>query len=241
MKIIWVLLKGDLKNIRRDAILILAFFAPLLLILVTNLALPVVRELVNNQFSYDISVHYPFFSAFLLLLIPLLLGALSGFLILEEKESGLLMFFSVTPLTRKGYFYYRIFLPYFLGALFSFFVSYFSNLVTIPLWFLSPLVLIAALEAPMITLFLGTFATNRVEGLAFSKGLGVLFAAPVAGYLVDSNWHFAAGFTPPYWVTQGFLAAYNSQNIFFLYLAGGIFVHLAFLKFLIKKYLDSVD
>ncbi len=151
------------------------------------------------------------------------------------------MFFSVTPLTRQGYFLYRIFLPFFLGALFSFFVSYFSNLETIPLWSLSPLILIAALEAPMITLFLGTFATNRVKGLAFSKGLGVMFAAPLAGYLIDSNWHFAAGFIPPYWITQGFLAAYNSQSFFFLYLAGGIVVHLVFLNFLIKKYLASVD
>jgi len=241
LKIIWILLKGDLKNIRRDAVLIMAFFAPLLLILFTNLGLPLIREFAIQEFSYDLSVHYHFFSAFLLLLIPLLLGTLSGFLILEEKESGLLMFFSVTPLTRKGYFYYRVFIPFFLGAIFSFLVSSFSGLLTIPLSFLAPIILIAALEAPIITLFLGTFATNRVEGLAFSKGLGVMFAAPVSGYLIESNWHFLAGLIPPYWITQAFLAAKNSQSLYFLYLAGGFFIHLLFLNFLIKRFLASVD
>lgn len=87
----------------------------------------------------------------------------------------------------------------------------------------------------MLALFLGTFAANKVEGLALSKAMGITFMAPLAGYLVEGNWHLLGGFFPPYWVTQAFLAAGGGDGYVF-YTVGGLFVHALAVCVLVKKF-----
>jgi len=55
---------------------------------------------------------------------------------------------------------------------------------------LLPVLLIAALEAPIMTLFLGAFANNKVEGITLSKAMGIMFVAPVVVYFLESNWQY---------------------------------------------------
>jgi len=94
------------------------------------------------------------------------------------------------------------------------------------------------MEAPMISFFLGTYARNRVEGLALAKGLGIILFSPLMGYLVESSWHILGGLLPPYWVTQGFLVANSGIIEYLFYLIPGFGVHLIFFHFLFQKFLE---
>lgn len=54
-------------------------------------------------------------------------------------------------------------------------------------------ILLASIEAPIMTLFLSAYADNRVEGLALSKLMGFFLAAPVIAYFVEARWQYLIG------------------------------------------------
>lgn len=237
MKMILSLTLGDIKNIRRDGMLLMTLLAPLLLAAVLRLGVPPLRELVLAAAGFDISEHYPFAMGFLALMTPMMLGIMAGFILLDERDENLLSYYAVTPLTKAGYFFYRISAPVILGFFLTFVLLGFVGLAPLNYARLIPVVFMASLEGPMFALLLGVFAANKVEGLAISKALGVTFMAPLAGYLLESNWHLLAGIFPPYWVTQAFLAAGGPNWGWYIFYTGaGLILHLLAVWVLLKKF-----
>jgi fluoroquinolone transport system permease protein len=235
MRKIITLSLGDLKNIRRDGILMLSLLGPLLLAPLLRFGLVPFTGLLQELTGLDLSLHYPFIMSFLALLTPMLLGIMAGFLILDERDANILTYFAITPLTKTGYFYYRILAPVVLGFGMTYLLIAFVGLTELNYLKLFPVILMASLEAPMLALFLGSFAANKVEGLAYSKAMGITFMAPLAGYLVESKWHLLAGIFPPYWVTQAFLAAGGGEGYAF-YTLGGLLVHALAIHALVRKF-----
>jgi len=94
---------------------------------------------------------------------------------------------------------------------------------------LLPVTLVAAIGAPVYALLLVTVASNKVEGLAVAKALGIMMAAPFAGYLLKSPLSLMAGLLPPFWPTMAIVMGYNRGSAFWLYVLAGTAVHLAWL------------
>lgn len=196
MKKVISLSVSDLRNIVRDPILVLSMLGPLVIAAGFKFALPVAAELVKKQFAFDISVYMDFIMGLLLMFTPMLIGILIGFIILEERDENLVTYYSVTPLGKTGYIIYRILNPFIISLVFSALIVIFTGPDSKVSLKMVPVVLMASLEAPMITLLLGAFAGNRVEGLAFSKAFGVLFFGPLIGYFVKSGWQILSGIFP---------------------------------------------
>ncbi|HEB11001.1 MAG TPA: ACT domain-containing protein, partial [Spirochaetales bacterium] len=53
---------------------------------------------------------------------------------------------------------------------------------------------------------IASFAGNKVEGLAFAKGLGLLIIPCFVGLTIPAPWHYFGGIFPTYWVTQSVLS-----------------------------------
>lgn len=226
---------GDFKNIGRDGILIMSLLGPVLLAPLLRFGLVPFTGLLQDLAGLDLSPHYPFIMSFLALLTPMMLGMLAGFLILDERDENILTYYAITPLTKTGYLLYRILAPVVLGFGLTYLLLAFVGLTELNYLKLFPVIFMASLEAPMLALFLGAFAANKVEGLALSKAMGITFMAPLVGYLVDSNWQLVAGFFPPYWVTQAFLAAAGGEGYLF-YTLGGLALHVLAICLLLRKF-----
>jgi fluoroquinolone transport system permease protein len=235
MRKIITLSLGDLNNIRRDGILILSLLGPILLAPLLRFGLVPFTGLLQGLVGLDLSLHYPIIVSFLALLTPMLVGILAGFLILDERDENILTYYAITPLTKTGYLFYRTLAPVVLGFGMTYLLIAFVGLTELNYLRLFPVIFMASLEAPMLALFLGTFAANKVEGLAVSKAMGITFMAPLAGYLVESNWHLLGGLFPPYWVTQAFLAAGGGEGYVF-YTVVGLFVHVLAIYILVRKF-----
>ena len=236
MKKVIALSLGDLRNVRRDLILSVSIFAPILLTALMRFGIPAVTEYLLWNYNLNLAQHHPFILSYTLLLTPLLIGNATGFLILEEKDEHLLKYFSITPLSKRGYFSYRIISPILMSTFFSIFLLIFSNLMNINYILILPVVLMSALEAPLMALILGTFAENKVEGLAISKAMGIFFAAPAIGYFVRSSWRLVAGIIAPFWVTEAFLLSNTySQNYLFA-VVFGILLHLLCILLVYRRF-----
>ena len=228
---------GDFRNISRDPLLLLSFAAPLLIAVVLKLGLPFAAGIAGETVGVDhLTRHYPFIISLALTLVPMMLGMLIGFIILDDRDENLLAFYAVTPVSKVGYLLHRVTVPVVLSFVLSLLMIAITGLVPVNYLTLIPVLLMASLQAPLIALFLGAFAANKIEGLALAKALGILLLAPFPGYLLDSPWQLLAGVFPPYWVSKAFMAGLKPSPLFGTYLAAGLVLQASYGYLLLQRF-----
>lgn len=236
MKRLLALSFGDLKNVSRDSMLLIAVAVPFILAFLMRPGLLLVREVLLRELSFELSEYYGLIMSFLILVTPMMIGMLSGFLMLDERDENILSFYSVTPLSKSGYLLYRITAPAIVTFVLSFFVFYYIGILDYRIELLIPVLMVCALETPMVALFLAAFASNKVEGLALTKAFGILLLSPAAGYFIRSGWQYAAGITPTFWISKALIAGAGGGGGYWAFIAAGAAVHLLIIGMLIKRF-----
>lgn len=236
MKRLLALLKGDIKSVTRDPMLILSVVVPVIIGACIKLALPVISSILQERLAFDLTVHYAFIMSFILPVTPLMVGVLTGFILLDDRDENILTYIAVTPLPRSSYLLYRLITPVLMSVVMAYLLLLLASPVPINYLTITPVILLCALEAPMLALFLVGFAANKVEGLALSKGMGVFMLAPLAGYLIKSNLQLFLGIAPPYWISKAFLTSMNPGLQYIYFIVGGLIIHIIYLHLLLKRF-----
>jgi len=192
------LISSDAVNISRDPTLL---FATLLSVVPTIIAATLwttANAAVEAQFGLAGFMGYmvPFISC----LPPLLIGWVTGFLFLEDRDDGPLMALDVTPVGKAGFFAYRVSVTAFIAAAITL-LAWFLLLAESGLGMAILLMVLVALEAVAAALVLPAIARNKVEGLALTKVTNLLSVAPLIA-IVPSPWRYLAAPIPTYWVGE---------------------------------------
>ena len=109
MKKILILARGDIRNIIRDPFLIFMCCIPIIMAVSIHFLLPFINHMLIQYLGFtELADYYPFILSVLVLVTPMLLGTVIGFVLLDERDENILTYFYVTPLTKKGYFFYKI-------------------------------------------------------------------------------------------------------------------------------------
>ena len=226
---------GDMRSTLRDATLLPLFCAPLLLVLFLRFGIPFAAGLLTDGLSFDLSPYFDIIGYFATALTPLLFGMMFGFLILEERDEGVITTISITPLSKRGYVAYKLALPSVLSFVAFIAVGLTSGLGTPP-WprFLASAVL-AALAAPLFALALGTYAENRVEGLAMAKALGIFLLAPFIVYFAPEPWLYAAAILPTAWPAYISFARASTLELVVVGILG-VLIHGLLLFLLVRRF-----
>lgn len=226
---------SDFRNIRRDPMLFMAMSAPVLLFLLVYFGFPALNAFLLHTLNASIADYYTFACVFMLSLIPMMFGMVYGFILLDERDEGLITYYSITPVGKSGYLRMRMTAP----VLFSFvvillfvrFLNFDNGLIW---WKHIPLAFITALQAPIMLLFLGGFAENKVAGIAISKGFGLLLMAIIIDYFIQSPWSLLAGISPLVWTARGFFAQEPTHIL--IYLIAALAIHGIYLLVLFSKF-----
>ena len=153
------------------------------------------------------------YSAVILAMIAVLMGGMStGFIMVDEKESGVVRALAVSPLTMGQYTAAR--------ALFALLISTLAALVgsailvggTLNYALLLLACLIAAAVGLVLGYIIGGFASNQLEAVALIKI--IMFAyltVPVATIFVPANWQFLFYWLPNYWMFKNFETLFAGQ------------------------------
>lgn len=135
------------------------------------------------------------------LLIPaFLIGWVTGFLLLEDRDDGPLLALDVTPIGKSGFFAYRATVT----ALVTAAVTLLGLRLVVPDAGMAESVLILLLvpaEAVLAAVILPAVARNKVEGLALTKLTNIASVVPLIAIL-PSPWRFLGGVVPSYWVGE---------------------------------------
>lgn len=223
--------KNDARQMMRDPIMTMLLFAPLLLLIVFKLLVLLLPPFLNAKFGFDVGPYIPYILSFVLLVNSGMLGIVTGFMMLDERDGKIAELMEITPLGRSGYLVNRLSFTSILSFIYAFAGIYFLNLLELPLFSKALLSLFAAVYTAIMGLLLFTWADDKVKGLTLAKGLNVLVLFAFTD-LFSLNWlTYLSWFFPPYWVTAMIKSPWHLPGI-----AAALIVHLGWLSMLIIGY-----
>lgn len=163
-------------------------------------------------------------TAFFAVVVPLLVGTLLGFMLLDEKDNRTLTAIRVTPVSLTGYLMWR--------ALAAWLLSMLAVILTLPLSGLTSLnaagtILTAAAGAPLAASFgliLATVAGNKIQGFAVVKLVLVALLLPCVSLILGGFWEWATVWLPSWWPVMAHHAAVEGAPAWG-YLAGSYLVN----------------
>lgn len=223
---------GDLLNVIRDPLLKWMILMPFLIALLFRFLVPALTDWAAPML--DITPFYPMIMSVIVVFVPAMYGVCIGFLILDERDDGMISALKVTPVSITSYLAYR--------ALAPMAISFVSTLVAFPLAGLTgidvtTLVIVAfisSLEAPFFAMVFAAFAENKVQGFAIQKLMGAVLMIPLLAYLIDPAWEFVFYLIPTFWPVKAFWVGAAGGANFWLYIVGGVAYHLILLAVLLR-------
>jgi len=232
----------DAKSIGRDALLRWIILLPLFIALMIRWVLPAFLQQIEPIIGFELMPYYPPLMAYvLLLLVPNLVGFVTGFLLLDQRDDRTLYALQVTPLSLNGYLIYRLAMPVLLSILLGFVALPLSGLVPLN-W---PLLLVATISAapmaPIFALTLAALSQNKVQGFALMKMSGIVLLPPMAAYFIESKWQLLLGLVPTYWPAKTLWLAQawvndGSAGSLWIYFLAGLAYQLIFLLMLARRF-----
>ena len=225
----------DVKNIRREDLLMWMCGLMGLIVVIMRYGVPAVSDLLDARLGFDLTPYYDLLMSNYVFTAGIMAGTVIGFLLLDERDENTLTALLVTPLPIGAYLAYRFTLPLVLALVIT--------CVTYPLIGLAPisavdLIVVAGLASfggPFAALFLAVFAENKITGLALTKvwqGIGMI---PVLAYFMRSDWQVLAGIVPTYWSMKVvWLAAAGEPYTW--YAVVGLVVNIAVLWLFLRRF-----
>lgn len=231
------LMAADLRLVARDPLLAIMPFAPFLAAAALRFALPLLSGFVELATGFRI-MDYALMARIVITLFPgMFFGMVSGFLLLDDRDDGVSMYWGATPVGRAGYIAAHLGLFSVMAFAAGLAAAGISGFGTAGAISDAGVAGIGALQVPFFSLFLAAFAANKVEGLALLKAMSVLDMAPVAVYL-KLPLRLVAWPFPQYWAAEFALGRHASP---LGALSLGLFSSIVWIAILAAKYRKRID
>jgi fluoroquinolone transport system permease protein len=236
----WQTLSYDVKLLRGDPMLAFSLFAPFVFWALMQFLFPLLAHWVMERWAVDLAPWYRPAGYVFMLMIPLLTGMVYGFVLLDERDGGIITAISVTPFGKTGYLKLRLGIPvavsFLLLLLFQWLLKLPGEAGPVRILLLSALL---ASESLMILLFLGAFADNKVMGLAIAKGFAILLLGPLLDFILPPPLNWLGAYSPMFWAGRSFLSA--SPALSWGYLLAAFLFHLLLTGLLLRRFLRRND
>jgi hypothetical protein len=230
----------DFKLLKGDPMLVLSLMVPFILWALMHFLFPILEEVIMKQWSLDISSYYWQAGTFFLMLIPMMLGMVYGFILLDERDGGVITAISITPAGKSGYLKLRMGIPLALSfifiLLFLLLLQLGGNLTILQLIVIS---LLVSSQSLILLLVLGAYADNKVMGLAISKGFGILLMGPLLDYALSVPFNWIGSYSPLFWASRSVLA--RDGLSFWIYAGITFAIHLLLIWILFRKFTARSD
>lgn len=227
----------DALSVSRDTLLRGMVIVPLMLAIAARWLFPLAIAQASSLLPFDIEPIYPQFISYVLLLLPpAICGMVVGFTLLDQRDDHTLTALQVTPLPLGAYLAYRLATPVLLSFIMTLVALPLSGQANLNILELLAVSLAAAPLAPIVALFLGAYAANKVQGFALQKALSAFFIAPFIGTLLPMPWKLFTGLVPTYWPTVFLWGLQDGASQAWLLLPIGLLYQIVLLVGLLRRF-----
>jgi hypothetical protein len=218
MKILSNLIIGDIRQIFRDKTLTFFLFSPIILILFIRLFVP----FITDRFP-EIAQYHSNILMFAGIQTAIMFGFITSFIILDEKDENVLQVIRVLPISPSLFILYRLTFATLISGFGAFLMLNYGG-IAYPGFVNSILLSIQyGLTAPFITLVVATFARNKVEGMAYFKGLDLILLLPMMAFFIEGNIKYIFALVPSFWTFSLFQKSMEIGSNYLFFLAGLVF------------------
>lgn len=189
----------DIRGISRDPLLRWVLGLAVLMAIAMRFGIGPLTSWLAREHDFDLVPHYPLLVSMILVTLPLIVGTIVGFLLLDERDDQTLTALRVSPLSLNGYLLYRLGTPVLLSIVLAVGTAVFADIGTVALGQLLLAAAAAGPLAPLYALYLAAFANNKVQGFALAKANGFLTIPPLVAWLVEPPYEYLCGLVPTYW------------------------------------------
>jgi fluoroquinolone transport system permease protein len=235
LSIFFKLAPVDWKNVRRDSLLMWIPVIPLLLALLIRWGAAPLTEALLRTTGFDLTPWYPLIMASFVITLPGLIGTVTGFLLLDERDDGVLDALLVTPVSARAYVGYRVATPLVAGFVMTVASYPICGLTPLPWIDLVAAALLGGFGAPFMALYLASFADNKVTGFAMMKLMNAVQILPLLAYFVPPPAQFLFGLIPSYWPMK--MVWQSAAGLSYgPYLVSGLAVNIAAVGLLVRRF-----
>ncbi len=205
-------LKSELKKWTRDPMMSFMLIYPLFFGALGRYLLPYLAE----SGSFNIDLYADLALATLALMTPIIFGAVLAFSILDDRDDYILTSIKVTPLSLNQFLSFRFALVFVISFAACAFVMWFADIGGLGISSILAISLLASLAAPMLGLVINAFASNKIEGFAVMKGMGMLMLFPLIGlFFIDYKELFFA-IAPGFWPAKVISSIVRGEGLLLL-------------------------
>ena len=224
-----------LKQIIRDGMLFVLLPAPFLIGLFIKFFLPLINIIVEKQLYLSLVPYYGLIDGFLICMTPLFTAMVCSFILLEERDEGIVSFYQITPASSYSYLAARIGIPMLWAFSVTIITLLLFNISGLNFWVILITSFISTLAGLFMAMLVVSLAGNRVEGLALSKLIAVSLLGIFIIWFVPSPYHFLSAFLPSFWIGKILM---EGPNIFVFTLAA--LICFIWITFFTKKFLKRI-
>jgi len=213
------LIQTDFKNIFRDKSLFSVLFVPFILISILRYGIPIATTYLPVLSEYYVPI-----VAFSCILSATFPAYIMAFVMIDEKDQKLFNVFKVMPFSFSKFVLYRLGIVALFSFLFSIMMLSLNGLIVFSFAKVFILSLIVSLEAPLVQLFVVSFAKNKIEGLTMFKLVNMFLILPVLSWFFETVWIKIMSIIPVYWT---FMAVDTENSInFYAFSLISVIMHL---------------
>jgi hypothetical protein len=193
---------GDINIILHDKKLLARFLLPVVIILLLKYVFPPFSGLIISKAGDHLNRYYSVIAITLVSIIPMLIGKVSAFILLHEKEMHPGQNETTLPDSR----YKSLFVMMVVTAFISFVFVIITIILTKPVptegWLRTLFAaFLLSIQAPFVFLFISSLPVNRRMGFVFSGFYWILLIVVPLGLLLHHPWNYFTFFSPFYWIS----------------------------------------
>ena len=230
MKSTAALAASDFRQIFRDRTMTVFLFTPAILVCFVRFFVPYLTA----KFPF-LAAYHPMIMMFGALQTAIIFGFFTSFIILDEKDENVMQVIRILPVSTGWFIANRLLFSALFSALGAFLMIRLGGLADPGMRASVLLALQYGLSAPFIALVIATYAQNKIEGMAFFKGVDLVLLIPMLSFLVPGALKYIFGVIPMFWTYRLYDAALKGEPVSALFLAGlaayGLALYLLFRQF----------
>ena len=189
------LLAKDSKGVVRDRLMLFLVTYGVVIALVLRFVIPLVPV---ENLALFLGPAVPMIGS-------LLVGAVLGFALVDERESGTWQLLRVLPVSESALALYFFSLAAAGGLISGAACAFvYGQSVENP-WLFAATLVVNAMGAPVLAVFTASMASNKIEAIAMGKLANIPVALPALAFVLPAPWHLALMWSPFYWIYLGFL------------------------------------
>jgi predicted permease len=224
------LVYGDFKRILRDRTLTMFLLGPVFMVLILRYFVPQL----TRQFP-AVAEYHPLIMMFGAIQCAVMFGFIVSFITLDEKDEHVMQVIRILPISTFYFIIYRLSFATVFSALGAFLMISLSGLAYPGFTASIMLSLQYGLLAPVIILTIVTYAQNKVEGMAYFKGVDLLLIMPILAFVLGGISRYLFMPIPAYWTYTLYDTLLKGQSPWLIFLIGllvyGLVIALLFAAF----------